>query len=271
MKNRIIRLSASGLRGPLCLLLISFCSMPALAQQRTLPEEDWYGDIKRALAVHYVGKKVRVTLPIPATRNGVEVLDGAVLRPADARTPEYIAQPGDELIIKSMRVTENEIEVVMGRDEPPPKRRFPNPFAIQKVPRISLRYSHELNTRDLTIENINRHLALVVDVSALVPRTPAETTASVEEAEPGAAGSPGVTIVGALPDASICELTIESVPGDARVYIDGSFSGNSPRTLRLGAGEHVILIVLDGYGSWERKLILPGGKAAVLRAEISRK
>lgn len=275
MNKHIFRLPAIGVWWPLCLLLVCLSPAPAISQQRTLPEEDWYGDIKRALAVHYVGKMVRVTLPIPATRGGVVILDGVIQRPADARAPENIAQPGDDLIIKSFKVTENEMEVVLGKDEPPPKRRFSNPFAIQKVPRISLRYSREINTRDLTIENINRYLAMVIEVTNLAPpaksAAPAGTVASVEEAEPDAPVYPNLTIVGSLTDSSISELTIEASSGDARIYIDGSFSGSSPRTLRLSAGEHTLLLVMDGYEAWERKLTIPGGKAAVLRADMQKK
>lgn len=262
--------SKIGVRGLICLTLVFLSANMVYGQRRTLPEEDWYGDIKQGLRAFYLGKGVRVTLPVP--KGGLEILDGVIQRPADARAPEYIAQPGDELKVKSLDFTDHEIEFTLGGDEPPPKRRFPNPFAFNRPPRVKIFFSRELNAQDLTIENINRYLALAVDVAALKPPAlaAAEKVAPAEEAEPEPTPVPGLKITGTLTDSSICELTVESAPSAARIYIDGSFSGNSPRTFRLSPGEHVILIIHDGYNSWERKLSLPEGRAAALIAELSR-
>lgn len=259
--------SKIGARGLICLTIIILSANMAYGQRRTLPEEDWYGDIKQGLRAFYLGKGVRVTMPVP--KGGLEILDGVVQRPSDARAPEYIAQPGDELKVKSLEFTDHEIEFTLGGDEPPPKRRFPNPFVFNRPPRVKIFFSREINAQDLTIENINRFLGLAVDVAALKP--PAEKVAPAEEAEPEPASVPGLKIIGTLTDSSICELTVESTPPAARIYIDGSFSGNSPRTFRLSPGEHIILIIHDGYNSWERKLSLPEGKTAALIAELSRK
>jgi len=259
--------SKIGVRGLICLTLVFLSANMVYGQRRTLPEEDWYGDIKQGLRAFYLGKGVRVTLPVP--KGGLEILDGVVQRPSDARAPEYIAQPGDELKVKSLDFTDHEIEFTLGGDDPPPKRRFPNPFALNRPPRVKIFFTRELNAQDLTIENINKFLGLAVDVAALNP--PAEKVAPAGEDEPEPAPVPGLTITGTLSDSSICELTIESAPAAARIYIDGSFSGSSPRSFRLSPGEHIILIIHDGYNSWERKLSLPEGKTAALKAEMSRK
>lgn len=52
-------------------------------------------------------------------------------------------------------------------------------------------------------------------------------------------------------------LTIKSyVP--ARIYIDGAFSGVTPRAVKLLAGEHTVTLVADGYQEWTRKVRLSG-------------
>lgn len=275
MKRSSHLLSAS-LVLPVILLLTAI----SFAQQRNLPEEDFYGDIKKALASHYNGKIVKAKLPIPATRRGLEILDGTLQNSAEPNSPPPIAQPGDELVIKSIRVTDSDIEFLLTKTEQPPKKRFSNPFTVTKVPRINLRLSRELNTQDLTIENINRLLASVVDTSTLATPvsdknsnlTQASVNSSNGEQVNNDQNLPTPNIVGDLPSLppSMAELTVDCSVREARVYLNGSFSGLTPRTVRLRAGVHTILIVSDGYMSWEQKLFVPGGKASVVRAELQR-
>ncbi|MFN0084089.1 MAG: PEGA domain-containing protein [Blastocatellia bacterium] len=266
--------------------MASMLAGAASAQDRTLPEEDWYGDVKRVLMNHYTGKVVRTRLPIPATRRGLELVDGSVRTVADKSQLETAAQMGEELTIKSFRVTDNNIEVLLARSEPPPKKKVPNPFSAWKQPRINLRFSRELAAKDLTIENINRMLAPAVDVAALGAPTPdpaAQTAIVHAAAQPGPREAadksaptanpeniPTPQIVGDLPSAGseVGELTIESSVRQARVYIDGAFSGAAPRTVRLRTGVHTILVLCDGYAGWEQRLFIPGAKISLVRAEI---
>lgn len=268
--------------------MVSMLAGAASAQDRTLPEDDWYGDVKRVLMNHYTGKVVRTKLPIPATRRGLELFDGSVKTLADKTPTETAAQMGEELTIKSFRVTDNNIEVLLVRNEPPSKKKVPNPFSAWKQPRINLRFSRELTTKDLTIENINRMLAPAVEIATLAQPAPdaaAQTAivqASTQPAPPTAAGKreeianseniPTPQIVGDLPSigSGVGELTIESSARQARVYIDGAFSGPTPRTVRLRAGVHTILVVSDGYASWEQRLFVPGAKLSLVRAELQR-
>ncbi|MFM8393436.1 MAG: PEGA domain-containing protein [Acidobacteriota bacterium] len=43
-------------------------------------------------------------------------------------------------------------------------------------------------------------------------------------------------------------------PVPARVYIDGQYSGVTPRTVHLNAGEHQVRLVADGYLEWNSKV-----------------
>ncbi len=77
------------------------------AQTRKLIDEDWYGDVKKVLTDHYTGKTVRLKLPIPATRRGLEMVDGQVRTEASKTITQFSAQIGDELKIKSCRRRES--------------------------------------------------------------------------------------------------------------------------------------------------------------------
>jgi hypothetical protein len=291
ISTRLFKVSLVALAIPLLATLIS---APGFAQGRVrLVEEDWYGDVKKALTDHYTGKTVRLKLPIPATRRGLEMVDGAVRTEASKDAPQFAARIGEELTIKSFRVGDSDIEVLLNRNEPPRKSRIPNPFAVWKQPRITLRFTHELSTKDLTIENLNRHLAAALDVAPLVPigasigetnststqastapasvNQPAETQpAQKDEPKPAAETLLTPSVVADLPvvGPDVGELTVECSARGARVYIDGSYSGVTPRTLRLRAGVHTILVVSDGNVSWEQRLMVPGAKISAIRVEL---
>jgi hypothetical protein len=280
--------SIHGVKVAIFLLVILLFSAVSFAQSRAIQINDFYGDIKTALTLHYTGKLVKVKMTIPATRRGLEMIDGTLQNSSGPTQtpPPAAAQPGDELVIKSLRIGDNEIEFEFGKNEPPPKKSLSSIFSIAKPPRINLRFSRELTTKDLTIENINRMLATAVDVSSLT-QPAAEKGASATQAsiaspqaeapaktdEPANdQGLPSANIVGDLPslNPALGELTVESLAQPARVYIDGSYSGIAPRTVRLRAGVHTILVVSDGHAPWEQKFFIPGGKASVVRAELSR-
>lgn len=295
ISTRLLKVVFAALAIPL--LAVSL-SIQGSAQAVKLVEEDWYGDVKKALSDHYTGKTVRLKLPIPATRRGLEMVDGAVRTEASKDAPQFAAHIGEELTIKSFRVSDSDIEVLLNRNEPPRKSRIPNPFAAWKQPRITLRFTHELSTKDLTIENLNRHLAMAVEVTPLVPivTSVGETNSTSTQASTGPApanqpaeaqpvqpirkdeSKPAVgtlltpSIVADLPvvGPDVGELTVECSVRGARVYIDGSYSGVAPRTLRLRAGAHTILVVGDGNASWEQKMMVPGAKISAIRVELPR-
>ncbi len=65
----------------LCLTMASLSAFgQAGGQERRLTYDDWYGDVKRVLSDHYTGKTVKLKLAIPATRRGLEMIDGSLAR-----------------------------------------------------------------------------------------------------------------------------------------------------------------------------------------------
>ena len=273
MSKRTIQISIS--IATICLIL------PALAvfgQERRLTYENWYGDVKKTLADHYTGKTVKLKMAIPATRRGLELVDGSLDRTVAAPSTETLAQSGDDVTIQSFIVRDTDIELLVNKNGEKPKGWF-----FPKKPRIKLRFSRELTAKDMTIETINRWLSPAIDVTALgstqqasvgppvsvVKETPAPPVAKSPEAS---AGLPTPTILNdlATSETNYAELTVECPGKYARIYIDDAYSGFAPRTIRLRAGVHTILVMADGYAAWEQRLFIPGGKASVIKAQPTR-
>ncbi|MEO6726086.1 MAG: PEGA domain-containing protein [Blastocatellia bacterium] len=271
--------------------LLSFAATAAVttwavsAQDRRIAYDDWYGGTKKTLADHYTGKTVRLRMAIPATRRGLEMTDGAVESQAAKDSAQTLAQAGDELTIENFKIHDTSIELLLNKTGQPRKSRF---FSWSKQPRISLRFSHELSAKEMTIESINRWLATAVDISPLVPAIAEQpsnaTQASITPVPEPRAKAVGrnnaqgllmATVTGDLPNVSqnIGELTVTDSTGpigQARVYIDNAYSGFAPRTVRLRAGVHSILVMANGYAAWEQRLVIPGGKASIVKADLRR-
>ena len=64
-------------------------------------------------------------------------------------------------------------------------------------------------------------------------------------------------------------LEISSTPSGADIMVDGNFVGNSPSSVGVKAGDHVITVTKSGYRPWERRLRTTSGRvnlSAVLYA-----
>lgn len=263
----------------LLLSLLALSSSGPSAQERKLVYEDWYGETKRELSVHYTGKTVKLRMAIPATRRGLEMTDGEFSQDDSAQAQ---AQPGDEVTIKSFKVGATNFELLLNKTGEKRPNRF---FGWMKRTRINLRFSRELTAKDMTVENVNRLLAAAIDVAPLVPASADNSSgntqsliASVAETAPktlpisNSQGLPSASVTGDLSPASpnFGELTVECATSQARVYIDNAYSGFAPRTVRLRAGVHSVLVMANGYAAWEQRLLIPGGKASLVKAELQR-
>jgi PEGA domain len=65
------------------------------------------------------------------------------------------------------------------------------------------------------------------------------------------------------PPNTAAEITITSTPGGADIQLDGSFVGDTPSTVSISAGDHMITITKAGYKPWSRKIKVSGGKIDV--------
>jgi len=53
-------------------------------------------------------------------------------------------------------------------------------------------------------------------------------------------------------------ISISSSPAGAEIEFDGNFVGNTPETLKVLSGDHLVVLRKHGFKSWERKLRVAG-------------
>jgi hypothetical protein len=61
------------------------------------------------------------------------------------------------------------------------------------------------------------------------------------------------------PAAAGAKITVTSVPNGADILVDGNFVGDTPSTVSVSAGDHMITVHKDGYKDWARKLAVTSG------------
>ena len=54
-------------------------------------------------------------------------------------------------------------------------------------------------------------------------------------------------------------ILVQSVPSGADITIDGQYAGSTPSTLKLGPGQHTIIITKSGFMPWQRTLSAESG------------
>jgi hypothetical protein len=65
-------------------------------------------------------------------------------------------------------------------------------------------------------------------------------------------------------------ISVKSTPDGAEITVDGKFSGSTPATLRLPAGDHVIRIASKGFQNWERTVTVTSGGTTTINADLGR-
>jgi hypothetical protein len=66
-------------------------------------------------------------------------------------------------------------------------------------------------------------------------------------------------------------VKVTSQPEGAGIWVDGSFVGIAPAQLKLAPGKHHILMLKEGYKSWERKITIMAGSELTIDAQLKNK
>lgn len=66
-----------------------------------------------------------------------------------------------------------------------------------------------------------------------------------------------------IPEPAKSVLDISSSPPTAEIEIDGAFVGNTPTSIEVSPGDHILTISKKGFVSWERKLKAMAGHVSV--------
>lgn len=72
-------------------------------------------------------------------------------------------------------------------------------------------------------------------------------------------------------EADTVGVIIKSTPDGAEITIDEKFVGNTPSTLRLKPGDHVISISKSGFTLWKRTVTLGSGSSITVDATLEKK
>ena len=65
-------------------------------------------------------------------------------------------------------------------------------------------------------------------------------------------------------------IELKSTPDGAEISIDGKYVGNSPTTLHLPVGDHVIKFEKPGFKPWERTLTITQGESTTIPAALEK-
>ena len=81
-----------------------------------------------------------------------------------------------------------------------------------------------------------------------------------------------ISSTSAAPSAENMVSTIElkSTPDGAEISIDGKYVGNTPTTLHLTVGDHVIRFEKPGFKPWERTLTITQGESTTIPATLEK-
>jgi len=98
-----------------------------------------------------------------------------------------------------------------------------------------------------------------VGVTTNVTKGPAETAPPEKPASSSVTAAEGVGTI-----------SVVSNPDGADVYADDQFVGNSPATLKLNPGKHVIAVKMAGYKDWSREISVQTGSDVNLTASLQK-
>ncbi len=132
-----------------------------------------------------------------------------------------------------------------------------------------------------------KEYAAYVDISATVnvpdtqPAPPPITTAPPVQQTPAnpqgvtpATPTGGLTPAAPTPSMAVPEepalVNFNSDPPGADILIDGALAGNTPSTLHVDAGHHVIQLRIGGYRSWTRNMVVEPGSSPSIRATLEK-
>jgi hypothetical protein len=119
-----------------------------------------------------------------------------------------------------------------------------------------------------------KEYAAYVDVSATVnvpdtPVTPPPITPVAPTAQPPSSPQPAPTPAPS-PSEDPASVDFNSNPPGADILIDGKLVGNTPSTLHVDAGHHLITLRVGGYRPWTRTMVVEPGSSPSIRATLEK-
>lgn len=126
-----------------------------------------------------------------------------------------------------------------------------------------------INTQKLVKKNVNG-IGFALSASDLLTvlrrfYPPEDKTQDRIPAENAAAANAGLKQMAApVSDTATVEVSSDATAAD--IYVDHQFAGNTPSSLELAAGRHLIVVRAAGHADWMHILQIDGGSKLTLRA-----
>jgi hypothetical protein len=106
------------------------------------------------------------------------------------------------------------------------------------------------------------------------PKTDSAGTVAAAATTPAEQSATGMAQVPATPSGAVTEnmgsVNVQSNPGSAGVYADGTFLGNTPASLKLSPGEHRLRVAMDGYKEWTQTVTVQTGTEGKITANLEK-
>ena len=109
-------------------------------------------------------------------------------------------------------------------------------------------------------------------IAVQTAKQPEEVKASAqpEQKAPVAAVAETAAVPSVASPAAPELLMVASNPAGAEIYLNESFVGNTPATIKLKAGKHTVVLRLAGYKDWSREIVAEGGTEAHFSATLEK-
>ena len=120
---------------------------------------------------------------------------------------------------------------------------------------------------DKFYDQVSQELSGDVSQKASVKAT--EKNIAVPDAK-GTPSEPSIAKAATAAGDSKGGVMVISTPEGADVFVDDSFVGNAPATLRLAAGKHSLKVSQSGYKAWSRDLEVMVGSDVQLKASLEK-
>lgn len=201
--------------------------------------------------------------PIPTAAPQIEV-PIAVPTEVSPTTPEVAPTPAPTVESPVLRLfSDEDLKLANKGESPTPdtrSRAFSSAATVTATPKNVRRAAPETPVDEVASKKLATPIA--PSVSAPPPAPVARPVESEPQLE--------VETTGTLLHPNTGLVTIKSyVP--ARIYIDGVYSGSTPRSVKLLAGEHTINLLAEGYHEYSRKVKVSGQQQVGILASMSKK
>jgi PEGA domain len=122
-------------------------------------------------------------------------------------------------------------------------------------------------------EAVAKHLKDYVESKPgqeILAATASEPASAQPEASPAVDNPQAQEAVVAAPTMQPATVIVKSTPPGADINVDGKFMGNTPSTIQLTPGDHVVEVEKEGLRPWQRGMTVSAGGNITIDATLDK-